>query len=60
MHRRIRLEKLRSYRPADPCPRCGAPLGPDPDKLDLGHLDDRSGYSGLEHAACNRGARRSP
>lgn len=56
IHRRLRAQALASYDPAAPCPRCGRPLG-GPTALDLGHLDDRSGYSGLEHAHCNRSAR---
>jgi hypothetical protein len=56
-HQRQRAAAIAAYRPTDPCPRCGRPLGPDPDRLDLGHTDDRRGYNGLEHASCNRSAR---
>jgi hypothetical protein len=57
-HVRARAAAIATYDPADPCPRCRQPLGPDPDVLDLGHVDgDRSRYSGLEHRECNRGRR---
>jgi hypothetical protein len=52
----LRRALLAVYDPAQPCPRCRRPLGPNPQLLDLGHVDDRSGYSGLEHARCNRQA----
>jgi hypothetical protein len=52
----VRRALLAVYDPADRCPRCGRPLGPDPARLDLGHTDDRTAYSGLEHARCNRAA----
>ena len=55
-HQAIRRALLAVYDPADPCARCGRPLGPDPSRLDLGHTDDRAGYSGLEHRRCNRSA----
>jgi hypothetical protein len=54
-HRRLRAQLIATYQPTDPCWRCGQPLGPNPDLLDLGHTDDRLGYAGLEHADCNRG-----
>jgi hypothetical protein len=56
-HDQIRAMLIATYHPTDPCWRCLEPLGPDPSVLDLGHTDDRTGYQGLEHAACNRGAR---
>lgn len=37
------------------CPKCGAVMMRG-DTLDLGHTDDRSGYTGMEHASCNRRA----
>lgn len=38
-----------------PCGRCGEPmLRGQP--LDLDHTDDRAGYRGMAHAACNRSA----
>lgn len=52
----VRKALLAVYSPADPCWRCGRPLGPDPARIDLGHRDDRSGYAGLEHRKCNRRA----
>ncbi|MCP2339179.1 hypothetical protein [Actinomadura rupiterrae] len=38
--------------PGQPCTRCGHPMYPD-QALHLDHEDDRSGYRGLAHAACN-------
>jgi hypothetical protein len=54
--KQVRRALLAVYDPADRCPRCHRPLGPDPTRLDLGHTDDRAAYSGLEHARCNRAA----
>jgi hypothetical protein len=57
-HQRLRAALVAALDPWQPCPRCGEALGPDPDRLDLGHVDgDRSRYSGLEHRECNRGRR---
>jgi hypothetical protein len=68
-HRKLREALLARWRPGDPCARCGQPMlyrwiiGPDGKQvsaIDLGHTEDRTGYTGLEHRACNRteGARR--
>jgi hypothetical protein len=37
------------------CSRCGEPILPGQD-WDLDHSDDRRGYIGPAHAACNRSA----
>lgn len=56
-HQQTRADAVRHLDPTAPCPRCGQPLGDNPDALDLGHTDDRTGYTGLEHLNCNRGKR---
>jgi hypothetical protein len=55
-HQAVRRALLAVHEPTDPCARCGRPLGPDPSRIDLGHRDDGPGWSGLEHARCNRQA----
>ena len=55
-HRRWRRRALAELLPGAPCPRCGEPMWPDSQDLDLDHTDDRSGYLGLSHAFCNRSA----
>ncbi len=52
---RKRLLAQLAVHPGAPCPRCGQPMHPG-QRLDLDHTDDRSGYLGLSHAACNRRA----
>jgi hypothetical protein len=64
-HRALRKRLLEQWQPGDPCARCGQPMlyrwqyvnGKQVSAIDLGHLDgDKSQYTGLEHAACNRAA----
>jgi hypothetical protein len=55
-HMAIRKALLASARPADPCWRCGKPLGPDPSNVHLDHRDDGAGYGGLSHKRCNESA----
>jgi hypothetical protein len=58
-HVKLRTHLLARWRPGDPCARCGQPMW-HRHLIDLGHTADRTGYTGLEHRACNRadGARR--
>ena len=73
-HQRLQAQLLAAWQPGDPCTRCGRPMwhrwtynqrGQRIAAIHLGHLDDRSGWRGLEHARCNiaaanRGRRRQP
>jgi hypothetical protein len=54
----MREELLRQLVPGiTPCARCGQPMWPETERLDLDHADhDRALYIGLSHAACNRSA----
>jgi hypothetical protein len=62
-HQRLLRTLLARWRPGDPCARCGQPMlqrwtvnadGRRASAIELGHTDDRRGYTGLEHRACNR------
>jgi hypothetical protein len=56
-HQKIRAAMLATLVPGSPCPRCSQPMWPGLQALDLGHADgDKTRYTGLEHAACNRRA----
>lgn len=50
---RKRLIADLARRPGQPCARCGQPMYVS-QLLDLDHTDDRAGYLGLSHRACNR------
>ena len=59
MHREMRLAWAPQVETGDVrCARCGERIEGEP--WDLGHTDDRTAYTGPEHARCNRadGARR--
>jgi hypothetical protein len=53
-HDQLRGLLVATYDPAEACSRCLRPLGPVAALLDLGHTDDRAGWQGLQHQACNR------
>lgn len=55
-HQAERLARLREFTPGDPCARCGDPMTGPLSTIHLDHTDDRTGYLGLSHAACNLGA----
>ncbi len=54
-HQRKREQLLAAFEPGQACVRCSQPIWQKSD-ADLGHTDDRQGYTGLEHSACNRRA----
>lgn len=58
-HNRAREQAHRDFIDGQPCARCGDPLHTG-DAMDLDHTDDRTGYLGLSHAACNRSASSKP
>lgn len=51
-HQKLRVALL-PYAYGKPCPKCGLTMKRG-EPLDLGHTDDRRGYTGIEHADCNR------
>lgn len=63
-HQALRARLLKAWRPGDLCARCKQPMmyrwlvspvtGKRVSAIDLGHTDDRRGYTGLEHRSCNR------
>jgi len=52
-HQRKRAELLGKWQAGDPCAICGQPMWTSA-ALDLAHNQDRAGWLGLAHAACNR------
>jgi hypothetical protein len=55
-HQQRKAHDEQGTTPADPCPKCGLPLGPPP--WDQGHTEDRAGYEGPTHIRCNRNTAR--
>jgi hypothetical protein len=53
-HQQARAAYLRAWGNR-PCVRCGEAIAPG-QPVDLDHTDDRRGYNGIAHAACNRSA----
>lgn len=58
-HQALRRALL-PYAYGRPCLKCGQTMRHG-QPLDLGHTEDRTGYTGMEHATCNRraGARKT-
>ena len=60
-HPKIRAQLMAVLKPGTPCEqvvkgkRCGLPMWPGVQALDLGH-DGNGGYIGIVHASCNRAA----
>ena len=52
-HRKLRAALIAAWVPGDPCARCGQPMWGPPSRIHLGHSDDRTTWTGLEHASCN-------
>lgn len=52
-HRRAREQAIAEWQDGDPCARCDGPMHHG-EPVDLDHNDDRTGYLGLSHRACNR------
>lgn len=52
-HQKARMRFLAEMHEGDPCARCEKPMFKT-EPLDLDHTDDRNGYRGLAHRACNR------
>lgn len=64
-HQKLAARLLAQWHPGQPCARCGQPMwqrwtrtpaGRRVSAIELGHTDDRTAYTGLEHAHCNRSA----
>lgn len=55
-HQRARARAIAAHRRGDPCAICTEPMLDPPGKLDLAHNEAGTGYLGLAHARCNRGA----
>lgn len=56
-HQRARQRAIAAMADGQACSRCGGPMWRSQARLlDLDHTDDRSGYRGLAHRACNRRA----
>jgi hypothetical protein len=51
-HQRLR-EQLLPHAYGQLCPKCEQPMW-EGEELDLGHTEDRTGYTGMEHRSCNR------
>lgn len=55
-HMKARKAAAAQHNPADPCTRCGRPLGLMGPWLHYDHNRTRTGYLGFAHATCNRKA----
>ena len=61
-HEKLKKTLLAAWYPGQPCTRCGEPMwerwtvdrsGRRMSAIHLGHSDDRTRWTGLEHAHCN-------